>query len=141
MVSHPSHPLATRKSVDFKDLEGQVLLFPKSDCGYRMGFEQSLATERVVPATIIEMNSIEAIRQTIKAGIGITLIPEIAIQSDVEGGDLARLSWTDTLETGVLMIHYKDKWHSPAVEAFMDTARRWITPGILRLPVTTRKQT
>lgn len=141
MVTHPSHPLAARKSVDFKDLGEQVLLFPKSDCGYRMGFEQSLATERVVPATIIEMNSIEAIRQTIKAGIGITLIPEIAIQSDVERGDLARLSWADNLETGVLMIHYKDKWRSQAVEAFMDMARRWITPGVVRLPTTTRKQT
>ena len=140
IVTHPSHPLATRKSVDFKDLAGQVLLFPKSDCGYRMAFEHTLATQRVIPATSIEMNSIEAIRQTIKAGIGITVIPEIAIQSDVEAGELVRVSWTDNLETAMLMIHYKDKWRSQAVDAFMDTVRQCVTPGIARLSTATSKQ-
>lgn len=127
IVTHPSHPLATRKSVDFKDLEGQVLLFPKSDCGYRMIFEQALATERVTPATVIEMNNSEAIKQTIRAGIGVTIIPEIAIRSDVEKGEVARVRWADDLETGLLMIHYKDKWCSPAVAAFMDTTRRFVS--------------
>lgn len=132
IVTHPGHPLTDRKYCNFKDMEGQVLLFPKSDCGYRMGFEQALATERVTPATIIEMNSIEAIKQTIKAGIGITLIPETTIQKDVEKGKMARLCWEDELETGVLMICYKDKWRSPAVEAFMDTMRRLVStpPGV-----------
>jgi len=126
IVTHPSHPLAARKSVDFKDLEGQVLLLPKSDCGYRMIFEQALATERVTPATVIEMNNIEAIKQTIRAGIGVTIIPEIAIRIDVETGEMARVCWADDLETGLLMIHYKDKWCSPGVEAFMDTMRRFV---------------
>jgi DNA-binding transcriptional LysR family regulator len=125
IITHPGHPLAAKKSVDFKDLEGQVLLLPKSDCGYRMVFEQALATERVTPATIIELNSIEAIKQTIKAGLGVTIIPEIAIRTDVEKGQLARARWVDSLETGVLMIHFKDKWQSPAVEAFMDAMRRF----------------
>ncbi|MCK9376493.1 MAG: LysR family transcriptional regulator [Syntrophobacterales bacterium] len=127
IVTHPSHPLAARKTVDFKDLERQVLLFPKSDCGYRMVFEQALATERVTPATVIEMNSIEAIKQTIRAGVGVTIIPEIAIRINVEKGEMARVCWADDLETGVLMIHYKDKWRSPAVEAFMDTMRRFVS--------------
>ena len=128
IVTHPSHPLATKKSVDFKDLEGQVLLLPKSDCGYRMVFEQELATEKVTPATLIEMNSIEAIKQTIIAGIGLTIIPEIAIRSDVAKGKIVKVCWKDDLETGVLMIHYKDKWRSPAVEAFMNTMRRFVLP-------------
>ena len=128
IVTHPSHPLATKKSVDFKDLEGQVLLLPKSDCGYRMGFEQELVTEKVTPATLIEMNSIEAIKQTIIAGIGVTIIPEIAIRSDVAKGKIVKVCWKDDLETGVLMIHYKDKWRSPAVEAFMNTMRRFVLP-------------
>jgi DNA-binding transcriptional LysR family regulator len=123
IVTHPSHPLAALKSAGYKDLEGQVLLIPKSDCGYRMVFEQALATERVTPATIIEMNSVEAIKKTIKAGVGVTIIPEIAIQIDVEKGEMARVRWADDLETGVLMIYYKDKWRSPALESFMDTMR------------------
>jgi DNA-binding transcriptional LysR family regulator len=123
IVTHPSHPLAALKSAGFKDLEGQVLLMPKSDCGYRMVFEQALATERVTPATIIEMNSVEAIIKTIKAGVGVTIIPELAIRTDLEKGEIARVRWAEDLETGVLMIYYQDKWRSPALESFMDAMR------------------
>ncbi len=130
VVSHPNHPLAAMKSVDFTDLEGQVLLLPKSDCGYRMEFEQTLAAKRVKPATVIEMNSIEAIKQTMQTGLGVTLIPEIAVRHEVEKGTLARARWVDDLETGVLMIRYKNKWCHPAVEAFMDTARRLTGDGV-----------
>ena len=126
IVTHPNHPLAVRKAVDFKDLEGQVLLLPKSDCGYRMVFEQELAAERVTPATVIEMNSIEAIKQTIRAGIGITVIPEIAIRQEVEKGEMTRVRWVDDLETGILMIRYKDKWCHPALLAFMEAVRHFV---------------
>jgi DNA-binding transcriptional LysR family regulator len=134
IITHPSHPLAACKSADFKDLEGQVLLLPKSDCGYRMAFEQALAAERVTPATVIEMNSIEAIKQTIMVGIGVTIIPESAIRSEVERGKIAKVCWVDDLETGLLMIRYKDKWCSPALEAFMDSARRMTRRNVQRRP-------
>ena len=130
VVSHPNHPLAAMKSVDFTDLEGQVLLLPKSDCGYRMEFEQTLAAKRVKPATVIEMNSIDAIKQTIQTGIGVTLIPEIAVRKEVGKGTLVKVRWVDDMETGVLMIRHKDKWCHPVLEAFMDTARR-LTGGSL----------
>ncbi len=130
VVSHPNHPLAAMESVDFTDLEGQVLLLPKSDCGYRMEFEQTLAAMRVKPAAVIEMNSIEAIKQTLQTGLGVTLIPEIAVRQEVEKGRLARARWVDDLETGVLMIRCQDKWCHPALEAFMDTMRRLTGDGV-----------
>lgn len=40
--------------------------------------------------------------------------------------EMARVCWADDLETGLLMINYKDKWCSPAVEAFMDMMRRFV---------------
>jgi len=122
-VTYPGHPLTTRERVDFKDLDGEVLLLPKSDCGYRMVFEQSLAAEKVAPATIIEMNSTEAIKQTIMVGLGITVIPEIAVRTELNEGRMAKIDWVDDLETGILMIRYKDKWCSPALEAFADMVR------------------
>ena len=126
MVSHPRHPLAGRAQVDFRELEGQVLLLPKNDCGYRMVLEQALAAERVTPATIIEMNCVEAVKQAIMAGVGVAVIPEMAVRDDLDQGRLARLNWVDDLETGVQMIRYKDKWCVPALEDFMETARRFI---------------
>ncbi len=126
VVTHPRHPLVECPSAHFKDLEGQILLLPKSDCGYRMVFEQALTAERVKPATVIEMNSIEAIKQTLMAGVGLSLLPEISIRSEVEKGGLAGIRWADPLETAILMIRYKNKWQSPPVEEFMKTVREYI---------------
>ncbi len=125
VVTHPGHPLTACGQADFRNIEGQVLFLPKSDCGYRMVFEQTLAAEKIMPATIIEMNSIEAIKQSIMAGIGVTVIPEVAVRAEMEDGRIAKVSWVDDLETGILMIRHKDKWCPPALEALMDTVREF----------------
>ena len=124
IVTHPGHPLASRKRVDFKDLEGYVLLLPKSDCGYRMILEQELAAEKVRPCTVIEMNSVEAIKRAIMAGMGVAVLPEVAVRKESEEGLLVGVNWVDDLETGLLMIRYSDKWMSLALETFMDMVRR-----------------
>jgi DNA-binding transcriptional LysR family regulator len=123
VVTHPSHGLTACRRADFSDLEGQVLFLPKSDCGYRMIFEQELAAKKVTPATVIEMNSIEAIKQAIMAGIGITVIPEIVVRTEIIEGRIAQVAWVDDLETGILMIRHKDKWCPPALEALMEMVR------------------
>jgi DNA-binding transcriptional LysR family regulator len=70
------------------------------------------------------MNSIEAIKQCVIRGVGITIIPEISIREEARQGKLAILPWTeDQLETAVLMIWHKDKWLSPTLQAFMRCAR------------------
>lgn len=123
IATHPGHPLTSCRRADFKNIEGQVLLLPKSDCGYRMIIEQILTAEMVAPATVIEMNSIEAVKQTIMAGIGVTVIPEVAVRAEMKDGRIEKVSWADDLETGILMIRHKDKWRPPALEAFMETVR------------------
>jgi len=73
---------------------------------------------------IMEFNSIEAIKQCVIKGLGITLMPEIAVKAELAQNKLKKIKWLDEpLETGVLMIRHKDKWVSPALQAFMDICR------------------
>lgn len=125
VVTGADHPLAAMNSrMSIQDLEGECIILPKQDCSYRMTFEQMLAEKRVRTASIIEMNSIEAIKQCVIRGVGITIIPEISIREEARQGKLAILPWTeDQLETAVLMIWHKDKWLSPTLQAFMRCAR------------------
>jgi DNA-binding transcriptional LysR family regulator len=126
VVAHPDHPLVARERVDFNDLEGQALLLPKNDCGYRMMFEETLTVRRVTPAAVIEMNSIEAIKETLIAGIGVGLLPQIATHREMAAKQLAGVAWVEDLETGILMIRHRGKRCSPALEAFMDAARHYV---------------
>lgn len=126
VIAHPDHALAAYERVDFKDLGGQVLLLPKNDCGYRMMFEETLVVQRITPAAVIEMNSIEAIKHTLLAGIGVGLLPEIAARREMAEKRITGVAWAEPLETGVLMIRHRGKRCSPALEAFMEAARHHV---------------
>lgn len=123
VVTYPGHELLGKKSLNYRDLWGQTLFLPKADCGYRMMIEQTLTSEKIQLAAVIEMNSIEAIKRSVMQGIGFTLIPEIAVRQAIKKGDLTALPWDEELETGICMIWHKDKWFSPALKALMDIFR------------------
>jgi DNA-binding transcriptional LysR family regulator len=127
IVASPGHPLANKASVSMRDLEGERVFLAKHDCSYRMVFEQMLTEERVKTAAVIEVNTLETIKQCIMDGIGVTIMPEISVREEVNRNELAVLSWTEEmLETAILMIRHKDKWISPTLQAFMNTVREVI---------------
>jgi len=126
LVASPGHSLAHHKSATYRDLRDQTLFLPKADCGYRMIFEQIMAAERIHPSAVIELNSIEAIKKIVMSGLGVTVIPEIAVQSELKNNRLAKLAWSEILETGVCMIWHKDKWFSRALKTLMDLFREKI---------------
>ena len=124
IVSSPDHPLAQQSVLHIRDLTGQSILLPKHDCSYKMVFEQILTEEKVDSATFIELNSIEAIKHCVIKGIGITIIPMMSIAQEIEQQKIVILPWSEEqLETAILMIWHKDKWLSPTLQAFMDTAK------------------
>jgi DNA-binding transcriptional LysR family regulator len=70
------------------------------------------------------IDSIEPIKRCVIKGLGITVIPEIAVETEIVQNKLKMIPWPDKpLETGVLMIRHKDKWISPVLKVFMDLSR------------------
>ncbi len=67
------------------------MLFSKADCGYKMMFEKIMVSKGITAGAIIK-------------GIGLTIIPEIAVKKELETNELVTLSWIDELETGICMI-------------------------------------
>lgn len=130
-VSDSNHVLTKSVGMTFRDLNGQSILLPKHDCSYKMQFEEMLTAENIRPSVMMEFNSIEAIKQCVIKGLGITVIPEIAVKEELAQEKLKKIPWLDEpMETGVLMIRHKDKWISPALQAFMDICRE-----TMKLPI------
>ncbi len=124
LAANPGNSLAGRSEVSIHDLEDQPLFLALADCGYRMMFERVLAENKVEPQTILEFSSLESMKESVKAGQGVTILPEISAREEIKQGTLAVLPLTDgPLESAILMIWHKDKWVSPTLRAFMDEAR------------------
>jgi DNA-binding transcriptional LysR family regulator len=89
-----------------------------------MLFEQILIEEKIDRATFMELNSVEAIKRCVLYGIGVAMIPVMAIKQEIKQKRLTVLPWPqEKLKTGILMIWHKDKWISPALESFMNMVR------------------
>ncbi len=124
MVGSPNHGLTQQTRVSILDLADETVFLPKHDCSYKMMFEQWLIQEKIKPASIVEMNSIGAIKQCVAKGLGISIMPDITAAGEIDEGSLSILNWEDeAIETAILMIWHRDKWISPLLKTFMDKVR------------------
>lgn len=124
LVASPGHPLAAKPEIQTRDLEGETILLSKADCSYRRSFEQILDQGNVRTGTTLEFNSVEAIKQCVMEGVGITILPEIAVAREIAYGKLTALTWGEgEMEVALLMIWYKERWLSPTLNTFMDMTR------------------
>jgi len=130
LVAGPAHPLSAKKSVHTRDLAGETILLSRADCSYRKIFEQILEQEEVTRFNRFEFNSVEVIKRSVAAGLGVTVLPEVAVADEVSRKRLVVLPWTEgKIEVAILMIWFRERWVSPTLRAFMDVARRVIRAG------------
>ena len=123
-VSAANHPLSKIDKFEIDMLTDHTLLLSRVDCSYRRILEQILQESRCEPKMVLEFNSVAAIIECVAAGLGVTLIPEIAVSRELELKNLVTLPWSESnIEVAQLMIWHQDKWISPIMKGFMDTAR------------------
>ncbi|HJV46108.1 MAG TPA: LysR family transcriptional regulator [Bacillota bacterium] len=127
VVTQPNHPLVHYKQVRPMDLEGETILVTEPGCSYRVMFERILAEAGIKNPMKIEFASLEAIKQCAMAGLGIAVLPEVAVVKEIEHQQLIPLHW-DGPEFKIVtqMWWHKDKWISPALSAFLEMTKQFI---------------
>jgi len=120
----PDHPLAARTELTIEDFNGETFLLTEKGCSYRTFFERSLLQKGMGGITELEFNSAEAIKQCARIGMGIAILPEMAVAAEVSRGELVPLPWDLTATTfATQMLWHEEKWISPAIEAFLNLTR------------------
>jgi DNA-binding transcriptional LysR family regulator len=85
--------------------------------------EHSLASAGARPAAVLEVTSVEAIKQCVMVGMGIAVLPEMATRAEVEQGQVSVLPWRlSDVQLIAQLVWHKEKWLSPALHACIDTA-------------------
>ncbi|BAS26403.1 LysR family transcriptional regulator [Limnochorda pilosa] len=87
-VLPPDHPLASASSVDVRDLALQPLVLYERGCMYRGRLEQAWVETGRFPETITELGSLEGIRRSVVAGLGLSVLPLVAVEADGRAGTL-----------------------------------------------------
>ena len=117
------HRLAAMAAVRASDLQGESVLLTELGCSYRNLFEHALIAAGVHPGETLEFESVEAIKQCVMAGLGIAVLPELAIRREVAQGRLKVLPWQEApMVVQAQAVHRLEA--RPAVQAFLELARR-----------------
>ncbi|ENQ3107467.1 DNA-binding transcriptional regulator, LysR family [Bacillus sp. 491mf] len=119
LVAPPGHPLTKQKDVTPSDLEGEMLLLTEPG-SYRDLLEKWIKEEGV-NCSRIHFWSIEAIKQTVMCGLGLSYLPFITVKEEIERGKLIALPWkySEDFVTTELAYH-KNKWLTPAMKKLIE---------------------
>lgn len=138
LLAAPDHPYAKAERILPQDLSDQSLLLTEPGCSYRLLFEGMLRQYQVKPRSILEISSIEVLRQFALHGLGITFLSRRAAQRELASGELVPLPWAGpAFHIYAQLAHHRDKWLSPALQAFINLCLKRLT---CRTPVSSDKE-
>lgn len=121
VISSNSDFLAKRDMIEISELEGKNLILTQRECSYRAQFEEFLESAKVKPNSILELDSIEAIKQYVISGFGISFLPRIAVEKEMDSGELVEIKYSGPkFYTIAQVLYHKDKWLSPAIQSILD---------------------
>ncbi len=121
LVCHNSHPLADVPSVSLDDLKEEQFILTEPTCGYRNIITREMLSRGHKLSPIMWFDNAEAIKQCVMSNLGISFLPKMAVESDIECGAFSKIRLDQKFDTLIRLqlITHKDKWISPALKAFV----------------------
>jgi DNA-binding transcriptional LysR family regulator len=125
-VVAPGHPLSRGSQVSMADLRRFPVLAPGMDCSYRALMESDLNADAETPVPLIEFGNIESVKQGIATGIGVSVLPEIAVASAVREARLSVLDWEPSFEVFAQIVWRQGRKLNREMRLFIDVVTQTI---------------
>jgi DNA-binding transcriptional LysR family regulator len=119
------HPWAARSGgVSLADMKAEPLILRERGSGSREAFERALGDAGLdLSAFRIagEMGSTQAVKQAVRAGIGITMISKRAVEDECRARLLVCVTLTDlTVVRSFHLVTHRERTRSPLAQAFLE---------------------
>jgi DNA-binding transcriptional LysR family regulator len=125
LVLRPGHPLASVRTIPRESLEKETFVLRDVASGTRTVTESQLKARGITIRRMLELRSVEAIKQAVAAGLGISFISHYAVTLEVRHKVLAAAADRQLrFRRPLVMISRKDARLSPAALAFAASARK-----------------
>jgi DNA-binding transcriptional LysR family regulator len=128
LVASPAHPLAqhaaaTGEALSPSDIEGQYWVLREPASGSREQFDKYLRPQLSNPGTVLELNTLEAVLNTVQQGLGLTLVSELAARDRLQSGALQVLPFIQVMPRQLHLCWHQDKYLSAASQRFIRFCR------------------
>ncbi len=125
-VVAPDDAWATRDSVTPADLVSRRLLLREHGAGTRAFVEEMFHKAALEPQDTLEVASVEALKRLAEAGVGVAVVPGIAVARERDAGHLHPLTLA-TSDTAITYrcIRHRSRPVTPAMEQVAALFRHW----------------
>ncbi len=127
LITPPDHELTHKKVISFKDLNGQKIIMREKGSGTMELIKQELTKNKVSVETVMELGSNEAIKRTVEAGLGVSIISNNVVKREKDQGRIKVLHFSNNKDIirYFYIIYHKDKYLSDLLKTFLDVAREF----------------
>jgi len=127
LIIPPEHELAHKKVISFKELNGQKMVMREKGSGTMELIEQKLIKNKVSVQTVMELDSNEAIKQAVEAGLGVAIISYNVVKLENKQGRIKICHFSNNRDIirRFYIIYHKDKYLSNLLRAFLHVAREF----------------
>lgn len=124
IFAHKDHPLAHERKIPFSRIATASLLVRESGSGTRMITDRLFREHGATPNIRMELGSNEAIRESIRAGLGISILSRYAIGDEIESGLIMLDVEGFPIESHCHLIYPVGKQLSFVAQTFLDFMRK-----------------
>lgn len=129
LVASPTHELAKQLAASGAvlrpaDVEGQYWVLREPASGSREQFDKYLRPQLTHPGTVLELNTLEAVLNTVQQGLGLTLVSELAARDRLASGALQLLPFAQPMPRQLHLCWHRDKYLSAASQRFIRFCRQ-----------------
>ncbi|GAA0371847.1 LysR family transcriptional regulator [Bacillus horti] len=101
-----------------------TFLSTQQGCSYRKLFDSYLQAHDVVPKASLEFWSIEAIKQSVMCGLGLSILPYFSTAMEMKEKKMAGIVWDNGNSLYTQLAFHNNKWQSVAFKMFLRLVRK-----------------
>lgn len=130
IVAPPFHPLVGKKGIFVKDLGDETWILREKGSGTRQAAETLFEMHHMSPKNIMEFGSTQLIKESVKEGMGISLLSKWAIENEQKDGSICAIPVPELPFTRKFSIVTHTLYQTKTLKTFIETLME--TVGDLR---------
>jgi len=101
-----------------QDLANEVLIFPSPLSGFRDFLNDSFRRRRLSPRILLELDDLEGIKELVRIGLSVSLLPESTVRSGLSSGALKTCPLAEEFFCPTYLLSLPEKFWTRAMKEF-----------------------
>ena len=129
LICPPDHALGKRRRIGLKQLAEYPFLVLERGSTSRQLLEEVFQRQGLALQVEMSLGGIEIIKRYVEIGLGIALVPEVAVEAEVSAGKVRAIQVNGLAKRQIGLIEHRQRRRSPATEAFLALLREFVAAG------------